>query len=61
MFPIFRGDVSNFSGGSPLEYGQRSAGTHPTGNAFLFFTGFTELSENLSAKTQLKRTNCALF
>ena len=30
--PIFRGGVSNFpGGGSPSEYGQRSAGTHPTG------------------------------
>ena len=29
--PISVGGVSNFSGGSPPEYGQRSAGTHPTG------------------------------
>ena len=61
--PIFRG-VSNFSGGSPifqgglqfLEYGKRSAGTHPTGThscLYLILTIKEETTASLLRKSLL--------
>ena len=51
--PIFRGGSSKFSGGmgggSPPEYSQRSAGTHPTGMHSCFLSKFNYYIEMLGA------------